>query len=79
MFNFDDLIHKKTLFSKNEINFDYDVCLNVRRTDHLKSKELNAVTINYYINSINYFKKILNKSFKIYVFSDDSRMVQKEF
>ena len=80
LFNFDDLIHKKNnIIFKNEINFEYDVCLNVRRTDHLKSKELNAVTINYYINSINYFKKILNKSFKIYVFSDDLEWCRKNF
>lgn len=80
LFNFDDLIHKKNnIIFKNEINFEFDICLNVRRTDHLKSKELNAVTINYYINSINYFKKILNKSFKIYVFSDDLEWCRKNF
>lgn len=80
LFNFDDLINKKkNIMIRNEINFKYDVCLNVRRTDHLKSKELNAVTINYYKNSIKYLKQKLNKSFKIYVFSDDLDWCKENF
>ncbi len=80
LFNFDDLKNiEDNLIFLDKINLENDVCLNVRRTDHLKSTELNAVTLNYYKNSIDYFRKKFNSSIKFYVFSDDLDWCKKNF
>ncbi len=80
LYNFNDLRNKKEnlLFNK-ELNLENDICLNVRRTDHLNTKELNAVGINYYKNSIEYFEQKLSKISKIFIFSDDLEWCKKNF
>ena len=56
IFNFDDLIdEKKNIDLLNEINLSNDICLNIRRTDHLNSDELNVMSSEYYEKSIDYF------------------------
>ena len=62
IFNFDELKNeKKNIEFLKNINISNDVCLNIRRTDHLNSKELNVMTTDYYKKGINYFleKKII--------------------
>ena len=77
LFNFNDIKNNKSFLK--EINFKNDICLNVRRTDHLNSDELNAVTSNYYKNSIEFFRQKSTEPFKIYVFSDDIQWCKKNF
>lgn len=79
LFNFDELINDKmNIEFIKKINFNNDVCVNIRRTDHLLSDDLNVVTWNYYKKSIEYFLN-KEKSRKFYIFSDDIKWCQKEF
>jgi len=79
IFNFDDLINEKTnkdLIEK--IDFSNDVCLNIRRTDHLNSEELNVISSEYYNKGINYFLK-KNNNRKFYIFSDDIKWCKEKY
>ena len=79
IFNFDDLINNdknKDLLKK--IDLSKDVCLNIRRTDHLNSKELNVISSEYYNNSINYLLK-KNSNRKFYIFSDDVKWCREKY
>ena len=79
IFNFDDLINeKKNIDLIEKIDFFNDVCINIRRTDHLNSKELNVITSEYYNKSINHFlKKDSNRKF--YIFSDDIKWCKEKY
>jgi hypothetical protein len=79
IFNFDDLINEeKNKDLLKEIDLAKDVCLNIRRTDHLNSKELNVISSEYYNNSINYLmKKDSNRKF--YIFSDDLKWCRERY
>ncbi len=80
LYNFNDLrIKKENILFNKEINLENDICLNVRRTDHLNTKELNAISINYYKNSIKYFDQKLGKISKIFIFSDDLDWCRRNF
>ena len=79
IFNFDELINEeknKNLLKK--IDLSNDVCLNIRRTDHLNSKELNIISEEYYDRSINYFLKKNGKR-KFYIFSDDVKWCRERY
>ncbi len=79
IFNFDDLINdQKNKDMLKKIDFSNDVCLNIRRTDHLNSKELNVISLDYYNNSINYFLK-KNSDRKFYIFSDDIKWCKEKY
>ena len=79
IFNFDDLIDKKKNINLlKEINLSNDICLNIRRTDHLNSDELNVMSSEYYEKSINYFLK-KNSDAKFFIFSDDIEWCKKKF
>ena len=79
IFNFDDLINdQKNKDILEKIDFSNDVCLNIRRTDHLNSKELNVISLDYYNNSINYFLK-KNSDRKFYIFSDDIKWCKEKY
>ncbi len=80
LYNFDDVKNKEeNIVFKNKLNLEHDVCLNVRRTDHLNSKELNAVTTEYYKNAIEYFKEKFKKPINFFVFSDDLEWCRENF
>ncbi len=80
LFNFNDVKNEKdNLTFLRNINFENDICLNVRRTDHLNNEELNVITLNYYKNAIDYFRQKSAKTFKIYIFSDDLEWCKKNF
>ncbi len=79
IFNFNELIHKQmNIDLLKKVNFKNDVCLNVRRTDHLNLKEFNVITEKYYDNSINFYLKN-NTNTKFFVFSDDIEWCKKKF
>lgn len=79
IFNFNELIHKQmNIDLLKKVNFKNDVCLNVRRTDHLNLKEFNVITEKYYDNSINFYLKN-NINTKFFVFSDDIEWCKKKF
>ena len=79
IFNFDDLINeKKNIDLLKNINISNDICLNVRRADHLNSKELNVMSSEYYEKSIQYFLK-KNSNSKFFIFSDDIEWCRKKF
>ncbi len=79
IFNFDDLVdEKKNIDLIKKIDFSHDVCINIRRTDHLNSKELNVITLDYYNKSINHFLKE-NSNRKFYIFSDDIKWSKNQF
>lgn len=79
IFNFNELVHKQmNIDLLKKVNFKNDVCLNVRRTDHLNLKEFNVITEKYYDNSINFYLKN-NTNTKFFVFSDDIEWCKKKF
>lgn len=79
IFNFNELVHKQmNIDLLKKVNFKNDVCLNVRRTDHLNLKEFNVITEKYYDNSINFYLKN-NTNTKFFVFSDDIEWCKKNF
>jgi len=79
IFNFDDLIDKdKNISLLKKIDFLNDVCVNVRRTDHLTSKELNVISPEYYEKGMNFFLKNNTKR-KYYIFSDDIEWCRKKY
>ena len=79
IFNFDDLINeKKNIDLLKNINISNDICLNVRRADHLNSEELNVMSSEYYEKSIQYFLK-KNSNSKFFIFSDDIEWCRKKF
>lgn len=79
VFNFNELINeKKNLDFLKKVNFENDVCMNIRRTDHLLTDELNVISMNYYEKSVNFFLK-KEKLRKFYIFSDDIDWCQRKF
>ena len=79
IFNFDDLINdQKNKDILEKIDFSNDVCLNIRRTDHLNSKELNVISLDYFNCCINYFLK-KNSYIKFYIFSDDIKWCKEKY
>ena len=79
IFNFDDLIYeKKNIDLLKKINLTNDVCLNIRRTDHLNSDELNVMSSKYYQKSIDYFLRKTSDA-KFFIFSDDIEWCKKKF
>ena len=79
IFNFDELKNeKKNIEFLKNINISNDVCLNIRRTDHLNSKELNVMTTDYYKKGINYFLEKKNNT-KFYIFSDDLEWCRNKY
>ena len=69
---------KKNIDLLKKINISNDICLNVRRTDHLNSEELNVMSLEYYEKSIKYFLK-KNSNSKFFIFSDDIEWCRKKF
>ena len=79
IFNFDDLIYeKKNIDLLKKINLTNDVCLNIRRTDHLNSDELNVISSEYYEKGIDYFLR-KNSDIRFFIFSDDIEWCRKKF
>tara|TARA_A100001011_G_C14289469_1_gene835439 strand:- start:227 stop:1123 length:897 start_codon:yes stop_codon:yes gene_type:complete len=79
IFNFDDLIYEKeNIDLLKKINLSNDVCLNIRRTDHLNSDELNVISSKYYERSIDYFLR-KNGDIRFFIFSDDIEWCRKKF
>lgn len=79
LYSFTDLENEtKNIKFQQQIDYSKDVCLNVRRTDHLNSKELNVINYNYYKNCINFFLEKFEKT-RFFIFSDDIEWCRKNF
>jgi len=80
IFNFDRNIeldiNKKFL---KKLDLDNSVCMHVRRTDFINSKEHDVVGKSYYLTAMNKFESLMGKNINFYIFSDDIEWCKANF
>lgn len=82
VFCFDErMLNKHSRMWKDTIdNDEYSCSLHIRRGDFLKDKKWsNAITSNYYKDSISYMKEKLRHPVTFYVFSNDIKWCREKF